>query len=75
MQVPPTPTNDFDIKDHRQYKKNMMMMDFEHAQLSTFFLEEMQRISLDWMSVFRREGIRHDIFLAIEKSGNDRTVK
>ncbi|KZM21785.1 transferase [Ascochyta rabiei] len=72
-QMPPAPTDDFDVEDHKYYKKNLMS--YELAQLRAFFLEEMQRISPDWMEVFRRERLRYDILLAVEKSGNDGTVK
>ncbi|KAJ4359049.1 hypothetical protein N0V95_002511 [Ascochyta clinopodiicola] len=72
-QMPPAPTDDFDATDHKYYKENRMS--YELAQLRTFFLEEMQRICPVWMEVFRRERLRHDILLAVEKTGNDGTVK
>lgn len=70
--LPPTLDNNADPDSVRYYKENLAK--YELAQLRTFFLEEMQRLSPEWMDTFRRERLHLDIVLALEKAGNDTTV-
>lgn len=47
------------------------LMFYEGARLRTFFLEEMQRLSPEWMAAFNENRVRRDIMLAITVCRND----
>lgn len=58
-----------DADSVKYYKADMEY--YELAQLRAFFLEEMQRLSPEWVAAFRTNRLRHDILLAIESCDDD----
>lgn len=55
------------------YKERVM--DYELPQLRTFFLEEMQRLSPEWVAAFHANRVRHDILLAIQSCHDESFCK